>query len=371
MRKITIETLITKSITRTKIILFKPFSIKKWLCLLLIAYLAGSLGGGSFNFNGFNNRCSKKAEAAGEEQSSASFQEQANIGEADSDNSDAQTSNTKGFCPLMTSMSYWLLGILVIFILSIIILFAWLGARFKFVWFNAMVSNDVSIKEPFGRFKTEGDSLFKFSLLFLVAVIVFFALIGFWAYLNGTSQGIFVSKPDWSFAKVMNVFALPLITLIAGIIFMAILGVCLDHFVVTIMGMERCTFWPAWGKFVAVAGSNKKDLLIYFLVLIALGIIAAILAFLVAFICFAVVLIAAAILFGIPFLLIVMLFKAKIMFITFAIIAGIPFAAVTILFFMCVGLPFAVFFKTFSLYFISSLECGYQPLPLDDAVQLS
>jgi hypothetical protein len=39
-------TLVDLSIKRTGLILFKPFSIKKWLCLLLIASLAGTVGGG-------------------------------------------------------------------------------------------------------------------------------------------------------------------------------------------------------------------------------------------------------------------------------------------------------------------------------------
>lgn len=43
--------IIQKSFDRTKLILIQPFSLKKWLFLLLIAWLAGSLGGGGGNFN--------------------------------------------------------------------------------------------------------------------------------------------------------------------------------------------------------------------------------------------------------------------------------------------------------------------------------
>ncbi|MBU1995916.1 MAG: hypothetical protein KKF78_02035, partial [Candidatus Omnitrophica bacterium] len=45
---------------------------------------------------------------------------------------------------------------------------------------------------------------------------------------------------------------------------------------------------------------------------------------------------------------------------------GIPFALATFILLISIGLPFAVFFRNFSLYFISSLDCGYSPLSLDN-----
>ena len=62
MRTVPISKLISLSIDRTKLILFQPFSLKKWICLLFIAFMAGGLGGGNGSGGG-NHNWPKKAEA--------------------------------------------------------------------------------------------------------------------------------------------------------------------------------------------------------------------------------------------------------------------------------------------------------------------
>ena len=51
MRQVGMGLLVRKAVDRTVLVLFKPFKLKKWLSLLFIALLAGSLGGGNANFN--------------------------------------------------------------------------------------------------------------------------------------------------------------------------------------------------------------------------------------------------------------------------------------------------------------------------------
>ncbi|MFH1621547.1 MAG: hypothetical protein ABIA97_00300 [Candidatus Omnitrophota bacterium] len=371
MRKVKIETLITKSINRTKLILFKPFSMKKWLCLLLIAYLAGNLGGGSGNFSGMNRKA-KKAEAAEQEYLLDTYEGQ----EAEPEYLDGwevteRRSSRGNFCPLNAGVGPWLflgVGILGIVVLIIVILFTWLSSRFKFIWLNSIMANDAYIAEPFKRFSKEGNSLFKFFVVLMFVGLGFFALIALWAYFNGVAAGIFEKNNDLTFMHFVNAFALPLIVLIVGIIVLALIHVLIDNFVVTIMGIDHCLFKPAWKKFTKILSNNKKDFVIYLLVLLGLGIATAVLSFLIAFICIIALFIVAAVLFGLPFLIFSVLLKLKILFIIIAIILAMPFLAVVMLLLMSIGLPFAVFFKSFSLYFLSSLECGYMPLLLDDDV---
>ena len=79
MQNVAIGTVIQKSFERTIFILFKPFSMKKWLLLLLIASLAGSLGGGSGNFGGSGSSSrEKEAEVQEEEVLGAQQMEQMN-----------------------------------------------------------------------------------------------------------------------------------------------------------------------------------------------------------------------------------------------------------------------------------------------------
>jgi hypothetical protein len=76
-------------------------------------------------------------------------------------------------------------------------------------------------------------------------------------------------------------------------------------------------------------------------------------------------LLAAGIVAGLLYLLTVTLFGAQALFYALAILIGLPFLTAAILILLALNLPFAVFFKNLSLYFLSSLECGYTPLPLE------
>lgn len=370
MRKISFEALITKSINRTKFILFKPFSLKKWFCLLLIGYLAGVIGGGG-NFRLPAEHDSEEAEAVEQDYILDSYEEQTAEGENNDQLLDGWTAGRTcslkdRFCPLSSGIAIGAIGILGLFILFCVVFFTWLSSRFKFIWFNAIVSNDASIKEPFQRYKKEGNSLFKFFLVLGFLTLVFIGLLIFWVYSNGVSAGVFEKGVDLSITQILNIFALPVLVLIVGIAVLVLLNVLIEHFVITIMAMESRSFLDALKKTLNIVSNNKKDIFLYYLVLLGLGIVIVILSVLIALACIIVVLIIAGLLLGLPYLLIVTLFKAKLLYIIFAIVVGLPLLIASILLFMSIGLPFAVFFRSFSLYFMSSLECGYSPLSLED-----
>ena len=379
MRSLTLGELVGKSFKRTIFILFKPFSLKKWLILLFIAFLAGAIGGsGSGGGGGRGSRSSENAEAspqytaerqAGEEVIKQYFGEDI-LDKVDSEKKSSDSSYAFLWNKLQSERSgvaYALISVVVFLGLALIIFHAWLGARFRFVWFDNIVNNDASIKKPFLQYKKEGSSLFKFYLILFAIFICFLGLIAAWVYSAGTSAGVFASKVDWTFMKVLNVFILPAVVLIVWTLLSVILNVCLDHFIVPIMGIERCKFVPAWRKFSEIAKRNLKDFVLFLLMLIALGIGTAILTMIISFICILAILLLGGLLVGLPYLLIAVLLKAKLIGIIVALILGIPVAAAAIILLASVNLPFAVFFRNFSLYFISSLNCGYKPLPLEDA----
>jgi len=372
MRKISIEKLITKSINRTKLILFQPFALKKWLCLLLIAYLSGAIGGGG-NFSGGGNQRSKKVEASEQEVMFDAYDQQAIEQEPSDELLDGWTRRSKGglknkFAFLKSGIALGVIGVIGFFVLAFMVFFTWLSSRFKFIWFNSIVTNDASIEAPFKKYKKEGNSLFKFLLIIGFIVLGLFGLLAFWVYSNAVSAGVFENEANLSFMQAVSIFALPAVILILGITVLAVISVLIDHFTVTIMAMEHCSFGIAWRKVMGIVTNNTKDIILYLLVLLGLGVASGILATIVAFVCILVVLLVAGLLLGIPFLLIVGIFKAKILFTIFAIIVGIPLFVLCILLFFSIGLPFAVFFRSLSLYFISSLDCGYRPLLLDDNI---
>jgi len=267
-----------------------------------------------------------------------------------------------------SSLTSWITTGMVMFfiflIVPLILLFMWLASRFKFIWFDSIIKNDASVVEPFGRYKKEGNSLFVFYLVVFLVTLAFFGFLALWVFGVGKASGLFSSGSMWSFSKAIGAFLIPGLLAVAGFIFLIFLHLAIDQFVVTIMAMDNSLFKPAWDKFMNIYNNNCKEFWFYVLVLIGLGILCAILAVIVALACLLVLALAAAILFGIPYLLLGMLLKIMPLFIAYAVIVGIPFIAVAILLLMCVNLPFAVFFRSFSLYFLSSLDCEYDPLEI-------
>ncbi|MBM3251263.1 MAG: hypothetical protein FJZ11_00575 [Candidatus Omnitrophica bacterium] len=377
MAKLTMGEIIGKSFNRTILILFKPFSWKKWLLLLFIAFLAGAIGSGSGGGGSSRSRA-KKAEAA--EQQSVQVGDTASAEQALKQESlikaEKKTNLIAGFVDLILekfhfksrTIVYLLLGAGAFILLAFFVLLTWIVARFKFVWLNAILKNEASIARPFLEYKNQGHSLFKLFIILSLISTVLLGLLGFWVYSLGTSSGIFASQQQWDLAQVskaIKIFGLPFIVLVIWIIVMSIFYVYLDHFVVTIMAMDHCSFMPAWRKFCDIARQNTKDFFLFLLMLIALGLGAIIATGLISLIIMLAIMLLGLLLGGLLYLLVVLLLKAKLLFMVLSVIFGIPFVAVAIILLASVRLPFAVFFRNFSLYFLSNLDCGYKPLPLE------
>lgn len=367
MRRVSMGYLINKSVKRTTLILFKPFSFKKWLLLLFIAAMAGALGGNGSSGGGGNGGDSQEAEAV-QEQSVIDVYSEEEGAPAEAFTYDSLTQTAQGNQAMPSKAALFILvPFLVALGLFLVLFFIWIGSRFKFIWFNSIVANDASIKEPFGRFKSEGNSLFRFFLLMFIAVFAFFGMLVLWGYFAGSSAGLFETGADWSFAKGFQAFALPLLVFIGGIVLLVVINVCVEHFVVTIMGIDRSCFLTAWRKFASIAKENLGDLFVYLLMLIGLGIGCGIIGLFIVLFSLIALVIVGGLVFGLSYALLVALLKAKIIYYVFCVIVGIPFAIAALLLLISIQLPFAVFFRCFSLYYLSALNCGYTPLALEEA----
>jgi hypothetical protein len=382
MRTIPFGIIVNKSIDRAAIMLFKPFSLKKWFCLLFIAWLAGALGGGG-NFNSANSnrndsdkskRSSTESSALGQEQEGATYNENQlsrdlpdQLGVLTDQEPDSKwgdifkgRSNSK----IIIIVFAGLLGLGMF--LALLLFLTWISSRFKFIWFNAVVNNDASINEPFGRYKREGNSLFKFFIAWTLSYLTFIGLIIFWVYSAGSSAGIFVEGANPSFFTIVGALALPILTALVVIFCSLVVMFFIDQVVITVMAMDKCFFKEAWRKSLSILKANLKDFVLYFLLSMGLGILCSIIVIFIMFLIILLLLLIGGIIAGILYLLIVSIFKAKAIFIALAIMIGIPILLAALVILIAVNLPFAIFFKNFSLYFLSSLDCGYKPLPFDD-----
>jgi hypothetical protein len=120
-----------------KKMLFQPFEFRKWLVIGFAAWLAnfGAGGAGIGDFNSPNNR----------REVAQKFNER--IGQI------PQSVLITGVC------------ILICVVLLLIVLFAWLRARGRFMFVDCVVRNCAAIAEPWKEFRAEENNFFLFSLL--------------------------------------------------------------------------------------------------------------------------------------------------------------------------------------------------------------
>jgi len=373
MRTIKLSVLIAKSVERTKLILFRPFSLKKWLCLLLIASLSGALGIAGNGGGGGSRRCEKKAEAA-QVQASQTINPEKQILDSYGQMYTESTEQDPGICFFRNGFSNIFPGMLLIgtglalaaLFVTLFFVFIWLGARFRFVWFESMIKNDASIKDPFHEYKKEGNSLFKFFLILIPAVIFLFAGLGIWFYLQGLAAGIFSAGAEPGPGLFLSVFIGPILTGLFFLLLLAVFSVCVDHFVVTIMAMDRCGFIEGWKKFFLILKNNLKDISLFFLSLFGLGIVTNIIQLIIVLALILAVILSGGAFFGLLYLLLAVALKAKTVFAVVAIVLAIPALFCFVLLMISVGLPFAVFFRNLTLYYLTSLKYGYAPLALEE-----
>jgi len=184
MNEIKFLTLIQKSVKRTKLILFRPFHIRKWSSLLVIAFLAGALTGGG----GGGHSVSKQDQSA-RQNDQANHQNQPipvsrvthddtkqvetvspHTTEATPDKALLSTTGlpaepgASGRLPSQTTLliAGFLLGI------GLLVFFSWMSSRFRFIWIYAIAKNSTAIRVPFKQFFLEANSLFIVTLILLV-----------------------------------------------------------------------------------------------------------------------------------------------------------------------------------------------------------
>lgn len=375
MRTVRITDLITKSFDHTKRVLFQPFAFKKWLRLLFIAMLAGAISGGGLG-GSWDNDSDDDAEVSLETKNAVNQEVQAgtpSAGEASTEKTTKRKESWKVASAKVKSYlaSFppgFLLGFglfILLLITGLILLFTWLSARFKFVWLHAIMHNDAAISVPFREYRKQGDSFFKVSL---VAGLLFLVLIGavvFWVY--GTIVAVGSLKNG-----IANMATAGLSLTVAAVIFLAaVVALCVwnifvEHFVAPVMMLDKSTYLPSWGKFSGIYKKNRGDFWLYLLVILGIGIVCSIIEGILCMMLGLAGVLAAGVVGGIGYVVFAILLKAKILFIGFAVGAGIPLFIVFVLGIFSIFLPFAVFFRSFALYFFSSLNEGYVPLVLGE-----
>ncbi len=359
MLSLSLSDLIRKSIARTKKILFEPFSWKRWIKLIFIAFLAGavSISGGS-NW-GSKGRLAKQQKTAEMLSLSASAYAQ-------------------GVCPLARKggmnnlykmgVVAWQKGIILWLLFGgtiFFIVWTWLSCRFKFIWYDAIVKNTDVIKEPFRRYKKEGNSLFGFFIVFSLLALAFSALIfGYPIFLLYT-EGFFKIMPIPFFAMFHALWPL-IASFVVFLIVTSVVVLWIENFVVPIMAIDDAGFTQSWRSFLEIYKRNKKDLWKFCLIIIGLGIIIGLILSFLGILLMIGLLIIGGIGVGLLYAFFVLILKMALFFKIIIGLLGVLALILLILLFTLLQLPFAVFYRTFSLYYLSALACPYTPLSLEE-----
>lgn len=323
MRQLKITAILDLSLERTKAILLQPFQLKKWLKLSLIAFLSGSL------YWGFNWPTTHPS---------------------------THPFLTK-FFPSVTIPSQYVIFLFSALTVLSIIFFIWLAAHFSFLFLQNIMDNSTSIRKLLIKNKNLANSLFMFNFRIVFYTILSWIVIGFIVFKNFTVISLtFKSFPIWTIIFGVSFFLIEIILL-------GIISFLTNNFIIPIMILDQCKIGEGWKKFIPIIKQNWKDccvllfvsLLINFILSIAAGIIllSVILAFLII-----------GVLILLPlYLVFILLLKWNFMILFIGGILGLLFLAF-LFFLMLLYLPLAIFTKNFALYFLSSLNCGYTPLPI-------
>ena len=353
MRKIAMKEIIGRALTRTSQILFSPFSLKKWFVLAFIALFAGALSmGGNGAGGGGPGKAEKKAEAQTVRPAAVAGQASNTVAGKRSIFPAQAADAAKAFAPIAVAA----VGC---FAAAAFVFYLWIACRFKFIWFNAVVSNDASIVEPFHRHTKEGNSLFKASLTITLVFLALFLATGGWALINAFRAGAFAQNFEWSASIAINLFAGPAVLGLILLFLAVVVSVAVEHFAVIYMALDKSAFMPAIKKVMGMYNGNAGDIILFYLVLTFLTIVCGVIAGIVALIGILVFIIAGGILALIGYLLFMAALKMKIVFIAYCVILGVPLLALLLVFLILSKLPFAVFLRAYSIEYMCALDCGY------------
>src|SRR6476619_1320433 len=219
-----------------KKILFQPFELKKWLVIGFAAWLAnlGAGGGGIGDFNYPDNR----------REGTEKFNEA--IGQIPQ--------------PVLITGIY----VLICVVLLLIVLFAWLRARGRFIFVDCVVRNRAAIAEPWKEFRAEGNSFFLFSLLVvlvLIAVIVIAGLALIVPFIPRGDQG----QPALAFWIGLSLFVFVAVCL-------AFVWALVTQLMVPIMYRQRCRARLAFAQSVDLVSSHPGPILLYVLFFMLLAV---------------------------------------------------------------------------------------------------
>ncbi len=227
-----------------KRVLFSPFGLGRWCTIGFCAFLA-YLGSGGFSFNYRTGR--------GDFEQAKEF--------------------------VLEHLALVAVGaaVGVAAIIALWLLFCWLSSRGRFMFLHCVAKNVAEVKAPWAKYKTQGNSLFAFrAVLVLVGLAVVLAIVAVPVLLIVGLCAVYGRPARFE----MILIAAPFV----GVLFIAamalgIVALFTEDFIVPIMYLRTIRCAAAWREFLRLFSANKLRFIGYYLfqilIVIALGLIVA------------------------------------------------------------------------------------------------
>jgi hypothetical protein len=244
---------VTPAIDRVKLILFRPFDLRKWFVIGFCAWLAYLGGGGG----GGGGRGGGPPYNVAHEQQEAREQIRQGIEAARN---------------YISNNMYWILPVIVtavVLIILIVLLVAWLNSRGRFMFLHCVATNKAEVAVPWHKFRKQGNSLFLFRIVLGIIsfVVVVLPIIGIVVLIimmvSGSAPGI-VSIPGIVILG-LSIFAL-------SILLFLVKKFTYD-FVVPIMSLRMSSCMAGWREFMTILSANKLRFTLYLLFQIVIKIV--------------------------------------------------------------------------------------------------
>ncbi len=338
--------IIKASVEWTKTILFRPFDFKKWCFLFIISLFAFQLHGGcNSSFNSSSNQPSKKSD---------NIQQEAT----------KPLSLKEGFENFVDEKGknfiFSIIGIICLVIISLYMLFTWLYSIFSFIFIESIINNDASIKKPFKKNKSLGNSFFGWNIccfIIFIGILIFLTKL---SYSSLLSLGIFEEGGSVPFGKIAFTLLPYILTVIIIMVLGFLLSFFISNFALVIMYKDRTSILNTLPKAFSLIRLNLSSSIKFMFVKFGLWIITSLMSSMISFFISIALMIPIII---IP-LLLVAINKAipegiETIFTIAAFTIGIPIFIALAFLVGLIYLPFGIFHKTFSLKFIARIDEDY------------
>ena len=253
--KVSVIDPISPAIERVKLMLFRPFDLRRWLIIGFCAWLAylgtGGPGGGGGGGGGAPGHA---------------------IPHERPEPGDQIRHDVERAREYVEENLYWIVPVTVtVVVLAVVIglVFLWLNSRGRFMFLHCVATNKAEVKIPWHEFRQHANSLFLFRIVLgLIGLVIVVAPV----------IGIVVSVIMLATGSLAGIVSIPgivifsLMVFVLAILIFLVKKLTLD-FVVPVMFLQTTSCVAGWREFMPILSANKARFALYLLFQIVIRIV--------------------------------------------------------------------------------------------------